>query len=448
MGWALGADETPMRWLCTVMAMIAVVVAASGAALADPPRRVALIIGNSNYAHAGALKNPLADSALMEAAFSRAGFIVDTEANLSNGAMRDALRRFSAQAAGAEVAAVYYAGHGIEARGANWLLPTDTVLQNDSDLDYEAINLDLVMRATSGAKMRMVVLDACRDNPFGRGWSSEVRAVSQGLAEVNADNVLVIYAAAPGQTAMDGAGANSPFAQALAQRLPEPGMEIHILGGKVRDDVLRATANRQRPYVSASITGEPFVFVQGNVTVNVTPAPAPAPTASTFDPRQADMALWASVGSSNDAAQLNAYLAQFPNGMFAGAARAKIAALTRPAPVAAPIAQPSAGIASQISGTWSWSCCKNRNYQGALTIFDVAADGTFAASYGDDSRVTLGKVDGNRIRWTRHVAACGGGDQVWTGVVQSSGPRLAITGVWSGTCSYLNDGEDFSATKN
>jgi hypothetical protein len=109
--------------------------------------------------------------------------------------------------------------------------------------------------------------------------------------------------------------------------------------------------------------------------------------------------------------------------------------------------QPGTDMMSKISGAWTWSCCRNHNYQGALKIFDVASDGAFTASYGDDSKVTVGKIVGNRISWTRHVAACGGGDQVWTGLVQSSGAGLTITGVWSGTCSDLKDGEDFSATK-
>ena len=115
-------------------------------------------------------------------------------------------------------------------------------------------------------------------------------------------------------------------------------------------------------------------------------------------------------------------------------------------PIAAP---PKAEHTStdKVSGTWAWSCCTNHNYRGALTISAVASDGTFTASYGDDSRVTVGKIVGDRISWTRHVTACGGGDQVWTGVVNSSGASLTIKGAWSGTCSELKNGEDFSATK-
>jgi hypothetical protein len=320
-----------MARLTILVGTIVLALAVAAGARADGARRVALVIANAHYSGANVLKNPISDAGLVEAALRRAGFAtIDSEADLANGALRDALRRFSAAAAGADVAVNYYAGHGIEARGTNWLLPVDATLQADSDLDYEAVNLELVLRATSGARMRMVVLDACRDNPFGRGWGSEVRALTQGLGEVKADDVLVIYAAAPGQTAMDGTGANSPFAEALSRRLPEPGMEIHLLGGKVRDDVLKLTAGRQRPYISASISGDPFVFVEGSA--NVTIVHGGGPPAPAYDPRSTELAVWNSVAASNDAAQLNAYLGQYPNGSFAAVARAKIASLTLPAP--------------------------------------------------------------------------------------------------------------------
>jgi hypothetical protein len=323
-----------MGRLAIRVGMIVLALGLAAGARADGSRRVALVIANAHYSNANGLKNPTNDAVLVVGALKRAGFAtIDSEADLTNGALRDALRRFSAAAAGADVAVIYYAGHGIEARGTNWLLPVDATLQTDSDLDYEAVNLELALRATSGARMRMVVLDACRDNPFGRSWGSEVRAVSQGLGEIKTDDVLVIYSAAPGQTAMDGVGANSPFAEALARRLPEPGMEIHLLGGKVRDDVLKLTAGRQRPYVSASISGEPFVFVDGPANVTVVRGGGPPPPA--FDPRSTELAFWNSVSASNDATQLNAYLSQYPGGSFAAIARAKVAALNPPARVSA-----------------------------------------------------------------------------------------------------------------
>ncbi len=301
---------------------------------ADVPRRVALVITNGAYAHAGSLKNPVNDGVLVASSLKSAGFqIIDADPNLGIGPFRGALRRFHASAAGARVALIYYAGHGIEARGKNWLIPTDATLQQDSDLDYEAIDLDLVLGATEGAEMRVVVLDACRNNPFGHSWRSTHRAVGQGLAPIDVDDVLVIYSAGPGQTASDGRGANSPFAEALAKRLPQPGLPIQLLGGLVRDDVLRATGSQQRPFISASITGEPFMLVPGASPGPVSrAAEAVAAGAPANDAASMEMMFWQSASSGNDVSQLRAYLSRYPNGSFAELAKAKIATLERPAP--------------------------------------------------------------------------------------------------------------------
>jgi Caspase domain len=236
-------------------------------AVAEPAfaqKRVALVIGNGAYKAQRLLDNPPNDALLIGESLTKAKFdIVETKINLGIAEFRQALRRFQAQANGAEVALVYFAGHGIEANGANWMIPTDAELTEDRDLDYEAIKGDLVLQALQGARMRVLVLDACRDNPFGRNWRTGVRSSTGGLAKLEADDVLVLYAAAPGRTASDGTGSNSPFAAALAKRLPEPGLAIQLLGGSVRDDVLAATGGNQRPYVSASITGRPFYLVPG-----------------------------------------------------------------------------------------------------------------------------------------------------------------------------------------
>jgi uncharacterized protein len=378
------------RIVATCLALWMVVAIGGGTARADTPRRVALIIANADYVNGGPLKNPVSDATLIAAALKKAGFqVVDVEANLGTGAFNHALRAFGEQAAGADAAVIYYAGHGIEAQGTNWLLPVDVTLDAPRDLDYEAISIDKVLAATEGARMRMVVLDACRDNPFAksRSWSGATRGGGQGgLAEVKADDVLVIYSAAPGEKALDGSGVYSPFAQSLAQRLPEPGMEIHLLGSKVRDDVLRMTGEHQRPYVSLSISGDAFFFV-GGVNLNVTRGPAqPPPQVLAFDVRQVDMALWTSVGSSNDVAQLNAYLGQFPNGMFAEAARAKIAALNRSAVTISPTLPPTnsvpvpqsaakAAIAHISSADWTTSPGRDvlRRVLNQASITDVEA---------------------------------------------------------------------------
>ena len=231
-------------------------------------KKVALVIANGDYASVADLANPPNDARLVARALDESGFdTVTLAANLPYLEFQQALREFRDSARGADTALLYYAGHGIEGRGQNWLVPTDAALEREADLPYDAIELDLAMEALDGAALKIAVLDACRNNPFASEWTGATRSVARGLARVEVDDVLVIYAAAPGQVAFDGAGEHSPFAASLARRIVQPGLPVQMLGGMVRDDVLAATQGEQRPYISASITGRPLYLVDG-------PAPA------------------------------------------------------------------------------------------------------------------------------------------------------------------------------
>lgn len=359
-----GMPKWAMLWAAVIVTFLSI-----GQARADAPRRVALVVANGDYAHAGSLKNPVNDGRLVATALKTAGFqIVDADPNLGIGPFRDALRRFRSNAAGAQVALVYYAGHGIEARGKNWLIPTDAVLQQDADLDYEAIDLDLVLSATEGADMRVVVLDACRNNPFGHTWRRTQRAVGEGLAPIDVDDVLVIYSAGPGQTASDGRGANSPFAEALARRLPQPGLAIQLLGGLVRDDVLRATGDKQRPFISASITGEPFMLVPG--AAGPAGPVSRAAEAVQADPKTMEMMFWQSASTGNDIGQLQAYVSKYPNGSFVDLAKAKIASLEKSAAVAgAQRNLPAAKLDPHAMELAFWNSVSNSNDIAQLTAY-------------------------------------------------------------------------------
>jgi uncharacterized caspase-like protein len=177
-----------------------------------------------------------------------------------------ALRTFADEADRADWAMIYYAGHGIEVGGLNYLVPVDARLKTDRDVQDETIPLDRVLSAIEGAKkLRMVVLDACRDNPFIAQMRRTIttRSIGRGLARVEPEGgTLVAYAAKHGQVALDGAGQNSPFVTALARRLGTPNLEINKLFRLVRDDVLAATGRRQEPFVYGSLPGEDFFFVQ------------------------------------------------------------------------------------------------------------------------------------------------------------------------------------------
>ncbi len=246
-------------------------------------RRVALIIANARYANAAPLANPVADAKLIEASLRRAGFDeVQTRTNLSKASVESELRAFGNRAEGADVALFYYAGHGIEAGGQNYLIPTDAKLQRDRDLDIEATRLETVLQVVSSARMRLIILDACRNNPFEASMQRSIRtrAVSRGLAEIEPEGeTLVVYAAKAGSTAADGNGANSPFATALATRLPQPGLEIGLLFRSVRDDVLAATGRTQEPFTYGSLSGQAFYFRTAGEDANIA-APAPQPQAN------------------------------------------------------------------------------------------------------------------------------------------------------------------------
>jgi len=296
-------------------------------------RKVALIIGNSDYANTSHLVNPANDIKIVAASARAAGFDdVTVASDLAVNEFQKAMRDFRAKAEGADVAMVYYAGHGIEAQGKNWLIPTDAQLKSDLDLPYEAINLDRMMEAVSGAQIRVVILDSCRNNPFGRSWRSGTRAVVTGLAGVEADDVLVIFAAGPGQTAADGTGANSPFAISLAKRLPQPDLPVQLLGGAIRDDVLAATAGQQRPFVSASITGTPVYLVPRGA------------SAGGGDRTALEELLWKGAVAENSVGGFKSYLAEFPKGKFAAQADASVARLLKD-PKAAAIAAPMPAVA-------------------------------------------------------------------------------------------------------
>lgn len=281
--------------------------------IAVAQKRVALVIGNAAYKIGDKLANPVNDGKLIATALKSARFeTVEAKSNLGITEFRQSLRRFQALADGAEVALIYFAGHGVEVNGINWLIPTDAELGATRDLEYEAIKIDLALQALGGAQMRVLILDACRNNPFGRSWQAASRVVTRGLNRQEADNVLVLFAAAPGQLASDGNGPNSPFASALATRLPEEGLAIQLLGGRVRDDVIASTGDSQRPYVSASITGEPFFLVPSKHAKSTTAA------------HQVELIFWSSVKDSTSASVLRTYLERYPNGEFAVIARALV----------------------------------------------------------------------------------------------------------------------------
>src|ERR1044071_3520073 len=237
----------------------------AGCAFAE--KRVALIIGNYNYEKVPRLLNPANDAALIAETFKSAGFgSVELRRDLKVSEMRRALRDFTDNSREADVAVVYFAGHGIEIDGNNYLVPVDAVLERDVDIYDEALSLERVLIAVEPAKqLRLVILDACRDNPFARKMKRTIasRAIGRGLAKVEptSPNTLIAFASKAGSTAGDGDGANSPFTAALVKHVVKPGLDLRKAFGYVRDDVLTSTGNRQEPYVSGSLGGDEVPWV-------------------------------------------------------------------------------------------------------------------------------------------------------------------------------------------
>lgn len=301
-------------------------------------KRVALVMGNSAYVNTSSLSNPVNDANIVADAARKAGFDdVVVAMDLTISSFQRELRMFREKANGADIAMIYYAGHGMEGQGKNWLIPIDAELKTAFDLPYESINIERMMESVSGARIRMVILDACRNNPFGNSWASGTRAVARGLAGFDADGVLVIYAAAPGQTAVDGSGINSPFAESLAKRLLQPDLPLQMLGGAVRDDVLSATGGTQRPFVSASITGTPvYLAQQAKPTPPVAAAEkSPARPRSRNDRSTMDALMWRGASAAGTLTAFQAYVREFPEGLFADLARKSISELRGSAPSAA-----------------------------------------------------------------------------------------------------------------
>jgi tetratricopeptide (TPR) repeat protein len=229
--------------------------------------RIALVIGNSQYRSVPQLQNSGRDAEAVSATLEKVGFqVVTLDKDLTRERMYDELRNFSARAETADWALVYYAGHGMEIGGVNYLIPTDARLTTDRDVQFEAIPLDQVLATVEPArKLRLVILDACRENPFATTMrvSSASRSIGRGLARIEpAGATLVVYAAKHGQVAMDGDGTNSPFVSSFLRRMTVPGVEIGKLFRLVRDDVLEATHGKQEPFTYGSLPGrEDFYFV-------------------------------------------------------------------------------------------------------------------------------------------------------------------------------------------
>lgn len=308
--------------------------------------RVALVIGNGAYRLAPHLANPPADARAMAASLERLGFAVVAGYDLDREGMIQALKTFRQRVAGADIALIFYAGHGIQIAGHNYLLPVDVRLADEKDLEDEAVSVERVMaEAETARRLRVVILDACRDNPFGarmaRSMGSRSTLVGRGFARIEtADgNTLIAYATKEDMIAADGSGDHSPYTAALLQHLETPGLPIERLFGRVRDTVMTATEGRQQPFTYGSLGGDPIYLMAparpaGPASRSATGETAAAVTAATAADEAVELTFWDAIKHSSRPADYRAYLETYPEGRFAALARVR----AEPVPSASPAA--------------------------------------------------------------------------------------------------------------
>lgn len=316
-------------------------------------KRVALVIGNSKYVHAVELPNPANDAHLIASTLRNAGFEVIEGVDQDNAGMHSLISKFTEQSYDADLAVIFYAGHGMQVDGKNFLIPVDAELTSPAYLKTRTVQIDNFMAALPpDPAVGVIILDACRDNPLARTLAAAMpktrsTALGTGLAPIDPKSegvgtggILIAYATDPGAIAFDGNGVDSPYSTALARHLTEPGIEIQSALTRVRGEVAETTQGRQRPWHNASLGREVFLGKPAAEAVpvakpaaddaNAATAPAPAPVTSEPPSWEVEQRLWDEASKRNTAPFYEAYLEQFPNGRFATVARLNIDALNDP----------------------------------------------------------------------------------------------------------------------
>jgi len=291
-------------------------------------QRVALVIGNASYA-VSPLRNSANDAADLAAALKGLGFTVLLRTNVTRRQMVESVREFGNRIKRGGVGFFYYAGHGIQSRGKNFLIPVDAQLQSESDLEFESMDANMVLSQMddAGNRVNIVVLDACRDNPFARSF----RSTSRGLAQMDsAKGSFLAYATSPGSVASDGAGRNGTYTKHLLESLKQPETRLEEVFKRVRLGVANETGNRQIPWDSSSVLGDFYFKLPAGETQHATLAPSTPAAPSPIDPAANERAFWESVKDSKNPNELRAYLEQYPHGLFAMLAQERLSSLQPP----------------------------------------------------------------------------------------------------------------------
>jgi uncharacterized caspase-like protein len=384
--------------------------------LAEPAqadKRVALVIGNSAYKNIPRLENPVNDATLMADTLRSLGFnlIGDrAQLDLDKAGIDNAVQTFSRQVQGADVGLFYYAGHGVQVRGANYLVPVSANLEREADVDFQLVDIALVMRQmeSAGTKLNLVILDACRNNPFGgRG----LRSADGGLAQMRApEGTLISYATRPGNVAQDGTGGNSPYTRALAQTMRKPGLDIFRVFNDVGLTVKQATGGAQQPWVSSSPIDGNFFFA---AVTGGAPTPVGSPPVAVAPVQNEAAQAWSAVKDTQNPAVLDAFIKRYGTSFYADLARARQDELKKLAAVAPASRQSPPGTVEvwnvreigPLAGTWTLT----RKDDGTLTGKGDIRNGTFRVTYD------LVVIERNGIVTAQRTKSSDGNDCNFTG---------------------------------
>lgn len=440
----------------------------AGIAPVSAETRVALVIGNGAYVKAGRLANPANDAHAIAGMLRAAGFDrVDLHQDLGIRELRQVIGDFADTVRSTDSAVVYYAGHGIEVNGVNYLIPTDAVLNRDIDVPYEAYSVENLVQVLEPARrLRLVMLDACRDNPFVRSMKRSVgkRTVGRGLAAVEpvSVNTVIAFAAKAGSFAIDGEGSNSPYAAAILNNLATPGLDLRIAFGRVRDEVLKVTNNRQEPFLYGSLGGAEISIFPGSAGGRPQ-APASTPIAP-FD-RAAQV--WMVTKDTASIAVLEDFLKQFGNTPYGSLARARLDELKRSGQatsVPPQLKQRPAGPADD-SAKRAWAVTQNTTSVAVLEDFirqfDKTPYGSMArARLQELKRAQIAKVNPDKVEppkksrcpsisgtWSWTGGLFGSKDVVF-GADGSARHASGISGTWS--CSdglYIIDWKNWTTDR-
>lgn len=323
-----------------ILAVMFVLFLCAGAASAA--NRNALVIGNSNYQHVPELPNPKNDAAAVAGKLKSIGFEVIEGRDLTLIELRRSVRDFVNALSDADLALFFYAGHGLQVNGSNYLAPVDARLETYDDLDFEALPIDLILSAMERkSSINLVFLDACRNNPLARNLARSMgtrsTAVGRGLARISSGvGTLISFSTQPGNVALDGTGRNSPFTSALVRHIGTPGEDIARSMRNVRNDVLAATDGKQVPWENSSLTGD-VILVERPKTEESAGDPTPTPAGDS--PTQVEIIYWNSIKDADSKAFFQSYLANYPQGLFADIAKLKISDIERSEQATAAIEQ-------------------------------------------------------------------------------------------------------------